>query len=122
MLARVDNGSVAVSVSDHGPGISAEEQRVIFEKFGRAANAGSSSTPGAGLGLFIARSITEAHGGFARGRVAARSGRDVHGALARQRVLAGARRFLVSVFWRARARLATASRSSGGSTTTAVPR
>ncbi len=36
---------------------------MIFEKFGRAANAGSSSTPGAGLGLFIARSITEAHGG-----------------------------------------------------------
>ncbi len=63
VLARVDNGSVAVSVTDHGPGISAEEQRVIFEKFGRAANAGSSSTAGAGLGLFIARSITEAHGG-----------------------------------------------------------
>ncbi len=63
VLAQVENGSVAVSVRDHGPGISAEEQRVIFEKFGRAANAGSSSTPGAGLGLFIARSITEAHGG-----------------------------------------------------------
>ncbi len=59
----MDNGSVAVSVRDHGPGISAEEQRVIFEKFGRASNAGAGSTPGAGLGLFIARSITEAHGG-----------------------------------------------------------
>jgi K+-sensing histidine kinase KdpD len=61
--AAVENGSVAVSVTDHGPGISVDEQRVIFEKFGRTAKAGSSSTPGTGLGLFIARSITEAHGG-----------------------------------------------------------
>jgi K+-sensing histidine kinase KdpD len=61
--AAVENGSVAVSVTDHGPGISVDEQRVIFEKFGRTAKAGSSATPGTGLGLFIARSITEAHGG-----------------------------------------------------------
>jgi K+-sensing histidine kinase KdpD len=61
--ASVDNGSVMVSVTDHGPGISEDEQRIIFQKFGRTAKAGSSSTPGTGLGLFIARSITEAHGG-----------------------------------------------------------
>ena len=102
VLARVDNGSVAVSVSDHGPGISAEEQRVIFEKFGRAANAGSSST---------ARRRPRAlhrpldHRGarrLARGRVAAGPGRDVHRPPSRQRVLAVARRFLVSVFCKRR--------------------
>jgi signal transduction histidine kinase len=60
--AYADDGAVLVSVTDHGPGISPEEQRLIFEKFGRAA-AASGSTPGAGLGLFIARSIAEAHGG-----------------------------------------------------------
>ena len=49
-------------MTDNGPGISPEEQRLIFEKFGRAA-AASGSKPGAGLGLFIARSIAEAHGG-----------------------------------------------------------
>ena len=63
MRAAVDNGSVTVSVTDHGPGISEDDQRIIFQKFGRTAKAGSSSTPGTGLGLFIARSITEAHGG-----------------------------------------------------------
>ncbi len=53
---------VEVSVVDNGPGITSEEQRVIFEKFGRGSRVGG-SIPGAGLGLFIARSIAEAHGG-----------------------------------------------------------
>ncbi|MDQ3858261.1 MAG: ATP-binding protein [Actinomycetota bacterium] len=60
--AASEDGAVFVSVADHGPGISREEQSVIFEKFGRATTA-SGSKPGAGLGLFIARSIAEAHGG-----------------------------------------------------------
>jgi K+-sensing histidine kinase KdpD len=55
------NGRVLVTVRDTGPGIPREEQRLIFEKFGRAR--GGSARPGTGLGLFIARSIVEAHGG-----------------------------------------------------------
>ena len=57
-----EDGVVAVSVRDHGPGIPVESQRLIFEKFGRVSQGGGSK-PGAGLGLFIARSIAEAHGG-----------------------------------------------------------
>jgi signal transduction histidine kinase len=59
--AATQNGAVVVSVKDRGPGIRVEDQKLIFEKFGRVAGGGSK--PGTGLGLFIARSITEAHGG-----------------------------------------------------------
>ena len=60
--ARRENGRVLIDVVDHGPGIPSDQQRLIFEKFGRADVAGGSK-PGTGLGLFIARSIAEAHGG-----------------------------------------------------------
>jgi signal transduction histidine kinase len=56
-----DDGRVLVAVEDRGPGIPREQQGLIFEKFGRA-NVGGGK-PGSGLGLFIARSIAEAHGG-----------------------------------------------------------
>jgi signal transduction histidine kinase len=56
-----ENGRVMIAVEDHGPGIPREQHGLIFEKFGRA-NVGGGK-PGSGLGLFIARSIAEAHGG-----------------------------------------------------------
>ena len=58
--ARTDDGHVVVRVEDSGPGILPEHQTQIFEKFGRA---GGSAKPGTGLGLFLARSFAEAHGG-----------------------------------------------------------
>jgi signal transduction histidine kinase len=61
VTAWAENGQVLVSVEDHGPGIPREHHGLIFEKFGRA-NVGGGK-PGSGLGLFIARSIAEAHGG-----------------------------------------------------------
>jgi signal transduction histidine kinase len=61
VLATSSNGEVQVCVTDRGPGIPPDDQRLIFEKFGRART--GKTIPGTGLGLFIARSIVEAHGG-----------------------------------------------------------
>jgi two-component system, OmpR family, sensor kinase len=58
-----EDGVVRVTVADRGPGIPLDQQGFIFEKFGRAEVRGGGSKPGTGLGLFIARSIAEAHGG-----------------------------------------------------------
>ncbi|HEV2010544.1 MAG TPA: ATP-binding protein [Candidatus Limnocylindria bacterium] len=56
-----DGRVVRVSVSDHGPGIPAEEQADLFKRFYRMSS--SSAEPGVGLGLAIAKGIVEAHGG-----------------------------------------------------------
>ena len=51
-------------VEDEGPGIPAEDMPYLFKDFFRASNVGD--TPGAGLGLSIAKKIIEAHNGELR--------------------------------------------------------
>lgn len=53
---------VVICVSDQGPGIAAEDIPHVFDRFYRSIDA-SRTTKGAGLGLFLARAVIEAHGG-----------------------------------------------------------
>lgn len=48
-----------VEVQDSGVGISKKEQRFVFERFFRSANAFKKQTEGAGLGLHIAKRVVE---------------------------------------------------------------
>lgn len=57
------DGMVEVDVEDTGPGVSPEEQVRIFDKFYRSKTAKKKRSRGSGLGLTIAKSIVEAHGG-----------------------------------------------------------
>ena len=54
---------VEVSIKDTGIGIPQESMEKLFTKFYRADNAMKSQTEGSGLGLYIAKSIVNAHGG-----------------------------------------------------------
>jgi len=53
---------VVICVSDEGPGIEAKDLPHIFDRFYRSTKA-VKHTKGAGLGLYLARAIVEAHGG-----------------------------------------------------------
>jgi signal transduction histidine kinase len=64
------DGQVVVSVKDTGPGIDSEIMPRLFTKFT------SKSQTGTGLGLFISKSIIEAHGG----RIWAENNKDRKGA------------------------------------------
>ncbi len=55
------DGRVVLSVRDEGIGIAAQDLGRVFERFERAVS--ERNYGGLGLGLFIARSITEALGG-----------------------------------------------------------
>ncbi|HTZ06592.1 MAG TPA: HAMP domain-containing sensor histidine kinase [Gaiellaceae bacterium] len=50
-----------LTVRDHGPGISAEDRPLVFDRFYRSSTA--RSMPGSGLGLAIVREVAEAHAG-----------------------------------------------------------
>lgn len=58
-----DRRDVRITISDHGPGIQAEDLPHIFDPFYRGADAVSRQVHGNGLGLSLVRRIVVAHGG-----------------------------------------------------------
>jgi signal transduction histidine kinase len=54
---------VRLAVADSGPGLDAEQQARVFDRFWRADPSRAQATGGAGLGLAIARQLVLLHGG-----------------------------------------------------------
>lgn len=63
ITGRAGAGSVRVTVSDEGIGIPRRELGRVFERFRRGENSQVQKVRGMGLGLYICKSIIEAHGG-----------------------------------------------------------
>jgi signal transduction histidine kinase len=62
VITSVSRWHVCVSVRDSGPGISPEDQNIIFEKF-KQTSAGQKRGGGTGLGLPICRELIQLHKG-----------------------------------------------------------
>jgi two-component system sensor histidine kinase KdpD len=61
VTAAVENDLLRVHIDDDGPGFPVDDPELLFAKFHRGKDEGT--TGGAGLGLTICRAIINAHGG-----------------------------------------------------------
>jgi signal transduction histidine kinase len=63
LSAVAEGGHLVVRVDDDGPGVPVAERERVFDRFQRSEAARDRGSGGSGLGLTIARSIVEQHGG-----------------------------------------------------------
>jgi len=66
LSTRVEHDQIILSIQDTGPGIDPEHLPHIFERFYRVDSSRHQKQDESGLGLAIAKSIVEAHGGTMR--------------------------------------------------------
>ena len=64
VTVAADMNAVAIAVRDHGVGLAAGEEQLVFERFWRADPARARTTGGTGLGLAIALEDARLHGGW----------------------------------------------------------
>ena len=57
--------AAVLEIADHGPGLTPEQARRVFERFYRADQARNRKSGGSGLGLAIVSALVAAHGGTA---------------------------------------------------------
>ena len=62
-IDRIAGDDLQISVADNGVGIAQDDQPKLFTRFYRAGSAQATGANGAGLGLYITRSLVELHGG-----------------------------------------------------------
>jgi two-component system OmpR family sensor kinase len=63
--AATPQPAVILDVTDHGPGMTADQAHRVFERFYRADQARTRTKGGSGLGLAIVAALAAAHGGVA---------------------------------------------------------
>jgi two-component system cell cycle sensor histidine kinase PleC len=83
------SGGQYMSVKDSGPGIPEEEIPVVLASFGQGSNSIKSAEQGAGLGLPIAKSLIDLHGGTFSLKSKLRIGTEVVVTFPPERVVAG---------------------------------
>lgn len=67
LQARREDGMVALTVSDNGLGLAAEQIESLFEMFAQGPATGERASRGLGIGLALVRSIVALHGGTVHG-------------------------------------------------------
>ena len=63
LVFEAQQDTVKITTADHGPGISPEERALLFRRFVRLGRPDDHSQYGIGLGLSVAKTIVEGHGG-----------------------------------------------------------
>jgi len=62
-LSKTEGGKILLMIRDTGIGLSKDKTTELFKKFSRLDNANDANIQGTGLGLFLAKTIVEAHKG-----------------------------------------------------------